>query len=125
MGTHRQRFLNQLAALGAFLRRQARIDSDHLTASTCSLATQDSQKRAPRGIKNALCQSTARQPSDIQVFDHDRLVRIDVLLRGLEVEVAALATLLASAQAALLAAQGRLAGPKEARVVNRLPITIG
>jgi hypothetical protein len=33
--------------------------------------------------------------------------------------------LLAGAQATLLAAQGRLAGPKEARVRGRVPIAIG
>ncbi len=144
MRPHRQRFLNTFAALGALLRREARIDSDHLTASTCSLATQDSHKRAPRSIKNALCQSTARQTMNVQVFDHDGLVRIRVLLRDLEMKVTALAfdfqmglrhtarhlattaaALFAGAQAALLAAQGRLACPKEARVFDRMPIAIG
>jgi hypothetical protein len=84
MRPNRQRFLHQFAALGALLRREARIDSDHLTASTCSLAAQDRQKRAPRGIKNALCQSTARQTTKVQMLDHDRLVRIRVLLPQLD-----------------------------------------
>jgi hypothetical protein len=141
MCSNRQRLLNKLATLGAFLRRVARIDSDHLTASARSLATQDRQKRAPRGIQNALCQFRSRQAANVQVFDNDRLVRIRISLRGLEVKVAALAfdfqmrlrrttrhlatattAFFPSAQAALFPSQGRLAEPKEARVFNFLII---
>jgi hypothetical protein len=91
MRPDRQRFLNKLATLGAFLGRVVRSHSDHLTASTRSLATQDRQKRAPRRIQNALCQSTSRQAANVQVFDNNSLVRIRVSLRGLEMKVAALA----------------------------------
>ena len=91
MCSARQRFLHQFAALGAFLRRVARTHSDHLTASTLSLAAQDRQKRAPRGVQNALCQSTARQRPDVQVFHDDGRISIRILLRGLEMKVAALA----------------------------------
>ena len=144
MRSDRQRLLNQLATFGAFLRGETRTYSDHLTASTRSLAGQNEKKRAPRSIKNALCQSTARQTAQVQVFDNDRRIRIRVSFRGLEMEVTALAfdfqmrlcrttrhlaaavtALLAGAQAALLAAQARLAGPKEARVFNRVALTVG
>ena len=144
MGSYRQRFLNKLAAVGALLRREARAYSDNLATSTCSLAAQDVQKRAPPSIQNALCQSTAGQPLYIEVFDHDCLVRIGVLLGDLEVEVAALAedfemrlrhtlrllaaamaALSASVQASLLAAQGRLTGSKEPWVLDDTSIAIG
>jgi hypothetical protein len=91
MRPDRQRLLNKLATLGAFLCRVARSHSDHLTANTRSLATQDPQKRAPRGVQNALCQSTSRQTANVEVFDNDRLVRIRVPFRGLEMKVPALA----------------------------------
>ena len=144
MRSDRQRFLNVLATLGAFLRRVARIDSHDLTASTCSLATQDRHKRAPRGIQNALCQFRACQATQVQVLDNDCRIGIRIPFRGLEMKIAALAlnlqmglrhtarhlttaatAFLARAQAALLAAQGRLTAPKEARVRDRVALTIG
>jgi hypothetical protein len=144
MRSDRQRLLNKFATLRAFLRREARIDSDHLTASARSLAGQDKQKRTPRGIQNALCQSRSRQATKVQVLDNDGRIRIRVSLRGLKMKVFSLAldfqmrlrctprhlaatatALFAGAQAALLAAQGRLTGPKEARVRYRVPIAIG
>ena len=144
MRPNRQRFLNILATFEAFLRRVARVNSDHLTTSTRSLVCQDKQKRTPRSVKNALCQFRACQPLNIQVFDHDCRVRIGVLLRSLEMKVAPLAfdfqmglchttrhfsaataTLLASTQSPLFAAQTSLTGPKEARVFNRVALTVG
>src|SRR5262249_45925952 len=135
MRPDRQRFLNKLAAFVALLCRVARTHSDHLTTSTCSLVCQDIQKRAPRGIQNAFCQSRPCQAPKVQVLDHDGRIRIRILFCGLEMKVAALAlnfqmclrrtprhlaptvtTFLASTQAALLPAQGRLTRPKEARV---------
>ena len=125
------------------MRRGAWIDSDDRAASTCSLATQDHQKCAPPGVQNALCQSTTGQCLDIQVLDNDRLVCIRVPLRGLEMEVPALAldfqmglchtarhlssaatALFAGAQASLLAAQQGLTGSKETWVRNRVPFAI-
>lgn len=75
----------------AFLRRVARIDSDHLTTSTLSLVCQDIQERAPRGIQNTFCQFRSRQTTQVQVFDNDGRRRICVSLRGLEMKITALA----------------------------------
>ena len=91
MRPNRQRFFNQRAARAACLGCVARIDSDHLTASTRSLVRQDVQKRAPRSVQNALCQSTTRQRADVQIFNNDQPVGIRIPLRGLEMQVAALA----------------------------------
>src|SRR5262249_37657441 len=144
MRSHRQRLLNILATPRTLLGGEARIDSDDLTTSTCSLVYQDCQKRAPRGVQNALCQSAPRQATDSQVFDDDGVVCIRIPLRRLEVKVSALALNFqmglcraarhltaavapgsAGAQAPLLAAQGRLAGPKETRVLDRLSLAVG
>jgi hypothetical protein len=144
MPSDRQRFLHHLAAFGAFLRRVARADSDDLTTSTPSLVSQDEKKRAPRSVQNALCQFRSCQAANVEIFDDDGLVRISVAFRDLKVKVfslaldlqvrlcrvarhlaPAMAALLAGAQSALLAAQGRLTRPKEARVRGRVPIAIG
>ncbi len=90
MRPDRQRFVNILATFGAVLCRVARTHSDHLTTSTFSLADQDNQKRAPRRIKNALCQSTSRQSPKVQILDHDRRIPIHIMFCGLEMKVAAL-----------------------------------
>jgi len=144
MRSYRQRLLNKLAALRALLRREARADSDYLTASTFSLVSQDVQKRTPSGIKNAFRQLTARQPCYIQVLHDDNPVCVGVVLRCLEVEVAPLAVnlqvglryaarrlaasataLYAGAQPALLAPQSCPAGAIVARVLYRIPVTVG
>src|SRR5262245_38958126 len=143
MCSHRQRFLNQLTTLKALLCRVAWINSDYLTTSTCSLVCQNAQKRAPRRIQNALCQSTARQPTDVQVFNYDRLIGGRISLGSLEMKISTLAfdllmslrhaaghlttataTLHTRTQAPLLAAQTGLTGAKEARVLDCLPIAI-
>jgi hypothetical protein len=144
MCSDRQRFWMKLATLKALLCRVTRTYSDHLTTSTLSLVCQYTQKRAPRGIQNAFCQPTPCQSTDIQILDNDRLIAVRVSFGSLEMKVAALAldfqvclrrtarhlstavaTLHTRTQAALFAAQARLTGCCEARVLDRLPITIG
>src|SRR5690349_1911412 len=143
MPSDRQRLLYKLATLGALLRCVARTHSDDLTTSTRSLVCQDTQKCAPRSVQNALCQSTARQSTQVQVLDNDCRIRIGVAFHSLEMKIAALAldlqmclcraprhlttataALLARTQAALLAAQGRLARPKETRIFDHTAVAV-
>src|SRR5262245_48214341 len=137
MCSYLQRFRMQLATFEALLCRVAWTYSDHLTTSTLSLVCQNAQKRAPRGIQNAFCQSTTGQTTDVQVFNHDRLIGERIALGGLEMKIAALtldllmslchaaghlttatAALDTRTQASLLAAQAGLTGAKETRVLD-------
>src|SRR5450759_3995014 len=56
MGTHAQRLLHDLPTLETFLRGEARVDSYYLMTSPLSLVLKNVEKRAPRGVQNALCQ---------------------------------------------------------------------
>ena len=58
-----------------------------------SLLREDVEKRAPTGVMNALGEMMVlHHPSDVQVFHTDTAVPLGIVLGGLEVEVAALAT---------------------------------
>lgn len=144
MRSYRQRFLNMLTTFEALLCRVVRVDSDDLTTSTRSLVCQNTQKRAPRGIQNALCQFRSRQTTQVQVFDNDQAICVYIAPGGLEMKVAALAldllmrlcraarhltaataALHSRTQSSLLAAQARLTGPKETWVLNHVAVAIG
>jgi hypothetical protein len=114
MRTDRQGFLHDLATSAALLRGEARIDSDHLMPSTCSLDFKDSEKRAPTGIHDALCQGMILDHIQyLKLLNSDHLIVQSILLGCLIVEIAALpldlqmrlrgtASSLATARAALL-----------------------
>ena len=144
MRSDRQRFLHMLATLGAFLGGEVRINSDDLTASTCSLVGQDGQKRTPASIQDALRQPTPGQRPDVQIFHNNGLVRIRIPFRNFEMKVsplaldlqmglrhalrhfaAAVTPFLPRTQSALLAVQGCLARPEATRVDNGFTFAIG
>ena len=62
MGTHRQRFLHDLATFEALLRGEARVHSDHCVPSSFSLFTQDVEECAPAGITDALVERNGSVP---------------------------------------------------------------
>ena len=122
MRPHAQAFLHVLTASAAFLRREARRNSDHLMISSLSLIFKDSEKRAPTRVVNALGQMMIPHHSyHIQVFDTNTAISLRILLGGLEMKVPALAAdlevlagdftaRLASAVAAFLATTQRPLG---------------
>ena len=91
MRPDRQRFLHRRATPRAVLCCEARVPSDHLPTSTCSLVGQDTKQRAPSSTQNALCQFTPCQSANVQILDSDQLVHIRVLLCRREMNSAALA----------------------------------
>jgi hypothetical protein len=135
MGSHRKRFLHNLAAFEALLRGEARVDSYHCVPSSLSLFTQDSEKRAPTSVHDALCQGMVLyHVENDQVLNSDHVIAFGILLSRLILEVSALTgnlemglcrttggfataftTLLASVQLTLFAPQRSLQGAIEAR----------
>lgn len=57
MGTYRQTLLHDFPTVETYLRGEARIDSDDLVTSSCSLVTEDVEECAPTGVHDALCQA--------------------------------------------------------------------
>jgi hypothetical protein len=145
MGSHRKRFLHNLATFEALLRGEARVDSYHCVPSSFSLFTQDSKKRAPRGVHDALCQGMVLYYiENNQVLNSDHVIAFGILLSRLILEVSALTgnlemglgcalcsfpasvtALLTPAHHPLLASQGVTRGAIEARVRNGVAFTIG
>ena len=56
MGSYRQTLLDGLATFEALLRGEARVHSNHLMTSSCSLFTQDVEECTPTGVHDALRQ---------------------------------------------------------------------
>jgi hypothetical protein len=95
MRTHTQGLLNECSAVMAGLGREARIDSDHLMSSTCSLGLKDSEKRAPTGVHDGFSKMMVfHHIADSQVFNSNMLILIRVLPGYLKVKVTTLATTL-------------------------------
>ena len=91
MGANTQTFLNVFAAPAALLRREVRGNSYHHMTSSFSLICEDIEKCAPTGIVNALSEMMVlNHTCDVQIFNTDAAVPLRVLLRCLEMEVAAL-----------------------------------
>src|SRR5438876_8194297 len=144
MGTHRKRFLHDLATFEALLRGEARVHSYHCVPSSFSLFTQDVEEGAPAGITDALGQGMVLdQVENVKLLNGDDLVLFGVLVGRLILEIspltgnlemrlcrtlgsftAAMTPLLPSAQRSLLASQGLLRGAIETRVRNGVPLTI-
>ena len=109
-----------------------------------SLVTEDVEECAPTGVHDALREMVIfHHVRHLKVFNCNQLIALGVRFRGLEMVIAALpvdlqvrlrhvlrgfpasmAASLASAQLALLASQGSLRGTIEARVLNRVALTI-
>src|SRR6266849_3922407 len=145
MGSHRQRFLHHLATFEELLLGEARVDSYHCVPSSLSLFTQDSEKRAPTSVHDALCQGMVLYHiENDQVLNSDHVIAFGILLSSLILEVSALTgnlemglgcalcsfaasvtALLTPAHHPLLAPQGVTRGAIEARVRNGVALTIG
>ncbi len=145
MGTHRERFLHNLATFEALLRGEARVHSYHCVPSSLSLFTQDVEKRAPGGIHNALGKMMVLHHSgNLKVFYSYAVIAFSIgfsclvmmvstLTINLEMGLRYIASsltasfgiLLAAAQGPLLASEFLLRNAIETRVLNRMPFTIG
>ncbi len=144
MRTDTEGLSNKLPTMTACLCREARVHSDHLMTSSLSLIFKDIEKRTPTGIANGFCEMVILDhPTDIEVFNHDMVIVIGILLSRLVMEVTALpldlemclgsvasglaialAALLAAAHLPLLAPQRLLAFAVVAWVRNRVPFAI-
>jgi hypothetical protein len=80
MGSHRQRFGNDLAALEALLRGEMGRNSHNLASGAFSLLLQQSEKRAPTRLGNAFGQGMVLyHPGHIQVFYVEDRVAIHIM----------------------------------------------
>ena len=88
MGSHRQTLLHDLTTLVAFLRGETRIDSYHLMTGSCSLIFKNSEKRAPTGVHDALCQGMILDHvENRKLLNSDHLIVFGVLFSNLEMMV--------------------------------------
>ena len=91
MGSHRQTLLHDLTTLVALLRGETRIDSYHLMTGSCSLIFKNSEKRAPTGVHDALCQGMILDHvENRKLLNSDHLIVFGVLFSNLEMMVTAL-----------------------------------
>ena len=95
MGTHRERFLDDLATLVTFLTGEARIDSSHAMPGSFSLVTEDVEECAPTGVHDALRDMMVLDHvRDLKVFNCNQLIALGVRFRRLEMVITALAFIL-------------------------------
>jgi hypothetical protein len=145
MGSYRQTLLDDLTTLVTFLAREARVHSNHLMTSSCSLLFKDVEECAPTGVQDALSQAMVLDHvENLKLLNSNHLVLLAVLLGRFEMEITAparnlemglrratsslapsMTAFLASAQLTLLASQGFLRAAIVARVLNRVALTIG
>src|SRR6266487_4760706 len=79
MGTHRQRFLHDLATFETLLRCEARIHSYHCVTSSFSLFTEDVEECAPTGVHDAFCQGMVLyHVENLKLLNSDDLVLFGV-----------------------------------------------
>src|SRR5215472_6248139 len=144
MGTYRQRFLHHLTTPLALLRGEARIDSYHTMPSTCSLGTEDIEKRAPTGVHDALCQGMILHHVEyLKLLNRNHLILLSILLCNLIMEVpslpfdlqvclcctasgeaSAVTALLAACHGALFAPECSLRSTIETRIFDRVHFAI-
>lgn len=144
MGTHRKRFLHDLSTFVTLLRREARIHSFHTMPGSFSLVTEDVEKCTPTGVCDGFRKvMVLDHVRDLKVFHCKQVIPLSIRFCYLEMVIAALPSnlhmrlcdvlrsftaavtaLLASTQLALFASQGSLRGAIEARVLNRVALTI-
>src|SRR6266852_9850008 len=90
MSPYRQTLVHDLTACVALLRGEARIHSDHLMTSSSSLLFKDSEKCAPTGVKDALCQGMiVDHVENTQLLNSNDLIAFCIRLCRLKVEVTA------------------------------------
>ncbi len=145
MGTHRQRLLYDLAAFVTLLACEMGVHSNHLMTSSCSLIGENIEKRAPGGVHDGLGEMMVLDHvGDSQVLNGNVPVALGIGLGRLEMMVpplpvdfqmrlgcilgslgSAFASLLASAQLALLAPECCSARAIEARVLDGMTLRVG
>lgn len=144
MGSHRQRLLYNLPTLVTLLRGEARIDSNDLMTSSCSLILKDVEECTPRGVENALRQTMIfHHVGDLKVFHGYVVILFHIPFRCLEMVISALSVdlqvrlsdvtgsepasvtaLFAPAQLALFAPECLLRGAIETRIRNGVPFAV-
>lgn len=91
MGPNRERLLDYFSTSVAFLRSEARVDSDDLMTSSCSLIFKDVEKRAPTGVEDGLCQvMILHHIGNLKVFDRDLVILFRIVFGYVEMMVTAL-----------------------------------
>jgi hypothetical protein len=145
VGTHRQRFLDDLSTLVTLLTREAGAHSNDLVSSTCSLGSENAEKRSPTGVHDGFSKMVIFDHiEDTQVLNNNASLARGVLLGNLEMMVTPLASdlemslcsatcglaasvtpLHAPGQLTLFASQGFLRGAIEAWVLDGMTLTIG
>ena len=81
MRPNRQRFLDKFATSVAFLCGEARVDSNDCMSSVLSFGTQDVEKCAPGGVRDAFREMMVfYHPIDVQIFYTDALVLLSIAL---------------------------------------------
>jgi len=143
--TNAEGLLNKLPTVTARLRAIARVHSDDLMTSSCSLLFKDSEERTPTSIQNGFRQVMVLDHiRDLKVLNRNALIAESIGLGDLKVMVSALtvnlqmrlgnvtrcfteafAALFSSRELALFAPQGLLRGAIEAWISNGVPFTIG
>jgi hypothetical protein len=144
MGSYRQTLLYDLPTLVTLLAGETRVHSYDLMPSTCSLCTENSEKRAPTGIHDGFREMVIfDHMTDSQVFYHNALIALgigpgclEMVISPLSIDLemslcyvlssltAPLTAFLAPGQLTLLASQGLLRGTIEARVRNGVALAI-
>ncbi len=144
MSANTQRLLNQLPTVATCLCREARVDSDDLMTSSCSLLFKNVEERAPTGVQNALSKFMVFQHIvDRELLDSNMLIVRAVLQSHFVVEITALpgnlemglsrvtsrfapsvTAFLAPTHLTLFAPQSALRRPIKARVGDKVAITI-
>ena len=91
MGSHRQTLLDDLTTFEALLRCEARVHSNHLMTSSCSLLFKDVEECAPTGVHDALRQGMVLYHVEhVKLLNGDYLVLFGVRFGRFEMEITAL-----------------------------------
>ena len=91
MGSHRKRFLHNLATPVTLLRGETRVDSDHLMTSSLSLLFKDIEKCAPRSVHDGFRQAMIlHHVEKTQLLNGNHLILLGIRASCLIMEVATL-----------------------------------
>ena len=91
MGSYRQTLVDDLPTLVTLLAGETRVHSYDLMPSTCSLCTENSEKRAPTGVHDGCSEMVIfDHMTDSQVFYHNALIALGIGPGCLEMVIAPL-----------------------------------
>lgn len=144
MDTHRQTLLDQFTTVEALLCGEAGVHSNDLMSGAFSLGSQDIEKRAPRGVKDAFRQMMVfHHVGDLKVFHNNTLIALGIGLSCLEMVISplpvnlqvrlgngasgfalAVTAFCTTAHHALFPSQRALRGAIEAGVLNRVALAV-